>query len=412
MPRKVNIFEENPLLQAGDYAVNSMEKIAARVKETQRKAAVTNFLQRIGQAGKPQDFEKQRRDADEIMRLSQLPQTGDPAELARLAYNSQQKIQMIQYNAMIDEAERQAQQQQMMAANLGTVGFMNPDERNALEMAFPKISGGYGGHGGGGIGGGGLAGLAAQLFGKKGTAAGDGAKNEFDTRIGIGPDGKPHLFRINKDNGAMEDTGIVANEQLASEKAAGGGKAGEYQELSMGTHEAIVLKQPSWVKTDADLKKWFAMYPGATPQPGNNGDWIFSFQKKAEGGGGGGNPLDAAKFALDVAEFKLKKGEYEAKANDKAFDAYTKDQQAVANWDAVIAQANAQAKSKSKMLDDETYQDGWRANANISLPGENGKLTTANMTPIAALALAVRQRNIAAARLGWKPISTTTPKKK
>lgn len=141
MPRKENLFGESGMLQAMASFNKDFSEVAGRVKETNRKYAVTNFLDNLGQMNQPRNFEKMRADLEEATKLAELPQSSDPAVLARAVQESQQKLAAMQQMAALDEMQRQELKDRYVNDNLALISMMNDDEKASLSYAFPKIAG-------------------------------------------------------------------------------------------------------------------------------------------------------------------------------------------------------------------------------------------------------------------------------
>ncbi len=141
MPRKENLYAESGMLQAMDSFNKDMAEVAGRVKETNRKFAVTSFLDNLGQMNQPRNYEKMRADLEEATKLAELPQSSDPAVLARAVQESQQKLAAMQQMAALDEMQRQELKDRYVNDNLSLISMMNDDEKASLSYAFPKIAG-------------------------------------------------------------------------------------------------------------------------------------------------------------------------------------------------------------------------------------------------------------------------------
>lgn len=144
MPRKQNIFEENPVIQAGEYARNVFKDVTAAREKRYRDEAVSSFMNTMGQLRAPDPTLRalKQHEANKANAMLLNSKDYDPRTAGAAMYNAAVKQQFYDAQLEQDLADRQVAAQRFFAGASYVAGQMTQDEQDALAVAFPGIAGG------------------------------------------------------------------------------------------------------------------------------------------------------------------------------------------------------------------------------------------------------------------------------
>lgn len=304
MPRQQNIFAENPVLQGVTALKTGFDEFADQVTKTRKEYVSFNLLQNVGRARLTPNFQSIMEKVQYGLGSDEAPAEGT-AQRALSEAGKPGEVQdvnsVVLYDRMARDRKRAAladaaiqaetgmqkeAQLATIAANLGAVGQMNPQQQNALMLGlsgsmdgfnlsslFDKM--GLGGGSGGGSGSGGSGGGAAYKS-KEWVDNGDGTEtlmlvdDQGNVFPATGPDGNPmvKVSKAGKPSYDLEgDTGIITMPP----------------EMYNATPEQKQAWKDNVVNTAKNTGYAFTGWDGHS---------TLFFRKIGGGGGGGGNLRD------------------------------------------------------------------------------------------------------------------------